>query len=99
MKNKIQNKEAYVLALLPFLNEMQKCEGTSFIAELKQPITFSDLMALSDPELEGLQQLVLKSKAAKKTQKNTKIYEGYIKRNYVITDDSTTDKVKPKIIC
>ena len=95
----IEQRNQIIAALLPLLNEMQKSEGTIFIAELKQPITFRDLMALNDTELEGLQQLVLKSKAAKKTQKNTKIYEGYIKRNYVITDDSTTDKVKPKIIC
>lgn len=98
MKNKIQNKEAYVLALLPFLNEMQKCEGTSFIAELKQPITFSDLMALSDPELEGLQQLVLKSKAAKDTLQKSKQYSSLNKKNYEITDESP-EKIKPKIVC
>jgi len=95
----IEQRNQIIAALLPLLNEMQKCEGTSFIAELKQPITFSDLMALSDEQLKALQKLVDSTRSAKKNQKNTKIYEGYIKRNYVITDDSTTDKVKPKIIC
>ena len=99
MKNKIQNKEAYVLALLPFLNDLQKSEAVQFLAEKKQEITFADLMALNDAELEGLQKLVNSTRSAKKTQKNTKIYDGYIKPNYVVTDEVTTDKVKPKIVC
>ena len=98
MKNKIQNKEAYVLALLPFLNEMQKCEGTRFIAELKQEITFADLMALSNTELQALQELVIKSKAAKDTLQKSKQYSSLNKPNYVIKDQSP-DKVKPNIIC
>lgn len=95
----IEQRNQIIAALLPLLNEIQKCEGTSFIAELKQPITFRDLMALSDEQLKALQKLVDSTRSAKKSEKNTKIYEGYIKRNYVITDDSTTDKVKPNIIC
>ena len=95
----IEQRNQIIAALLPLLNEMQKCEGTSFIAELKQPITFSDLMSLNDTELEGLQKLVNSTRSAKKTQKNTKIYDGYIKPNYVIADEVTTDKVKPKIVC
>ena len=93
----IEQRNQIIAALLPLLNEMQKCEGTSFIAELKQPITFSDLMALNDTELEGLQKLVNSTRSAKKTQKNTKIYDGYIKPNYVITDESP-EKIKPNII-
>lgn len=95
----IQDKKAYVLALLPLLQNMQKSDGTRFIAELKQEITFADLMALSDAELEGLQKLVNSTRSAKKTQKNTKIYDSYIKPNFVITDEIPSDKVKPKIIC
>lgn len=95
----IQDKKAYVLALLPLLQNMQKSDGTRFIAELKQEITFADLMALNDAELEGLQKLVNSTRSAKKTQKNTKIYDSYIKPNFVITDEIPSDKVKPKIIC
>ena len=95
----IQDKKAYVLALLPLLQNMQKSDGTRFIAELKQEITFADLMALSDAELEGLQKLVNSTRSAKKTQKNTKIYDSYSKPNFVITDEIPSDKVKPKIIC
>ena len=97
--NTIQNKEAYVMALLPLLNQMAQSEAVKFIAEKKEQITFSDLMQLSDAELEGLQKLVDSTRSAKKTQKNTKIYDGCIKPNYVITDESTTDKVNPKIVC
>lgn len=96
--NTIQNKEAYVMALLPLLNQMAQSEAVKFIAEKKEQITFSDLMQLSDAELEGLQKLVDSTRSAKKTQKNTKIYDGCIKPNYVITDESP-DKVKPKIVC
>ena len=94
----IEQKEAFVMALLPHLNKMQKSEAVKFLAEKKQEITFADLMALNDVELEGLQKLVNSTRSAKKTQKNTKIYDGCIKPNYVITDESP-DKVKPKIVC
>lgn len=95
MKNKIQNKEAYVLALLPFLNDLQKSDGTRFIAELKQEITFADLMALSNTELQALQELVIKSKAAKDTLQKSKQYSSLNKPNYVITDELVK---KPNII-
>ena len=94
--NTIQ-KEAFVMALLPLLNKMQKSEAVKFLAEKKEEITFADLMALSDAELEGLQKLVNSTRSAKKTQKNTKIYDTYIKPAYVITDEA--EKVKTKIIC
>ena len=97
--NTIQNKEAYVMALLPLLNQMAQSEAVKFIAEKKQEITFADLMALNDAELEGLQKLVNSTRSAKKTQKNTKIYDSYSKPNFVITDEIPSDKVKPKIIC
>ena len=96
---KLQNKEAFVTALLPLLNKMQKSEAVKFLAEKKEQITFADLMALNDAELEGLQKLVNSTRSAKKTQKNTKIYDSYIKPNFVITDEIPSDKVKPKIIC
>ena len=95
----IQDKKAFVTALLPLLNDLQKSDGTRFIAELKQEITFADLMALSDLELEGLQKLVNSTRSAKKTQKNTNLYDSCIKPNFVITDEIPSDKVKPKIIC
>ena len=95
----IQDKKAYVLALLPLLNKMQKSEAVQFLAEKKEQITFADLMALNDAELEGLQKLVNSTRSAKKTQKNTKIYDSYSKPNFVITDEIPSDKVKPKIIC
>lgn len=94
--NRIQ-KEALVMALLPLLNQMAQSEAVKFLAEKKQEITFADLMALSDAELEGLQKLVNSTRSAKKTQKNTNIYDTYIKPDYVITDEA--EKVKPKIIC
>ena len=97
--NTIQNKEAYVMALLPLLNQMAQSEAVKFIAEKKEQITFADLMALNDAELEGLQKLVNSTRSAKKTQKNTKIYDSYSKPNFVITDEIPSDKVKPKIIC
>ena len=95
----IQDKKAYVLALLPLLQNMQKSDGTRFIAELKQEITFADLMALSDAELEGLQKLVNSTRSAKNTQKNTNLYDSCIKPNFLITDEVPTDKIQPKIIC
>lgn len=95
----IQDREAFVTALLPLLNEMQKSEAVKFLAEKKQEITFADLMALSDAELEGLQKLVESTRSAKNAQKNTKLYDSCIKPNYVITDEAPIDKVKPKIIC
>lgn len=95
----IQEREAFVTALLPLLNKMQKSEAVKFLAEKKEQITFADLMALNDAELEGLQKLVNSTRSAKKTQKNTKIYDSYSKPNFVITDEIPSDKVKPKIIC
>ena len=94
----IQDKKAFVTALLPLLNKMQKSEAVKFLAEKKEQITFADLMALNDAELEGLQKLVNSTRSAKKTQKNTKIYDSYSKHNFVITDEIPSDKVKPKII-
>ena len=98
MKNKIQNKEAYVLALLPFLNDLQKSEAVKFLAEKKEQITFADLMALSNTELQALQELVIKSKAAKDTLQKSKQYSSLNKKNYEITDESP-EKIKPKIVC
>ena len=95
----IQDKKAFVTALLPLLNKMAQSEVIQFLAEKKEQITFADLMALNDAELEGLQKLVNSTRSAKKTQKNTKIYDSYIKPNFVITDEIPSDKVKPKIIC
>ena len=95
----IQDKKAFVTALLPLLNKMAQSEVIQFLAEKKEQITFADLMALSDAELEGLQKLVNSTRSIKKTQKNTKIYDSYIKPNFVIADDIPSDKVKPKIIC
>ena len=94
----IQDKKAYVLALLPLLQNMQKSVGTRFIAELKQEITFADLMALSNTELQALQELVIKSKAAKDTLQKSKQYSSLNKKNYEITDESP-EKIKPKIVC
>ena len=54
----IQEKKAFVMALLPLLNQMAQSEAVKFLAEKKEEITFADLMALSDAELEGLQKLV-----------------------------------------
>ena len=95
----IQEREAFVTALLPLLNKMQKSEAVKFLAEKKQEITFADLMALNDVELEGLQKLVNSTRSAKKTQKNTTLYDSCIKPNFLITDEVPTDKIQPKIIC
>ena len=95
----IHDKKAFVTALLPLLNKMQKSEAVKFLAEKKEQITFADLMALNDAELEGLQKLVNSTRSAKKTQKNTNLYDSCIKPNFVITDEIPSDKVKPKIIC
>lgn len=95
----IQDKKAFVTALLPLLNKMQKSEAVQFLAEKKEQITFADLMQLSDAELEGLQNLVNSTRSAKKTQKNTNLYDSCIKPNFLITDEIPSDKVKPKIIC
>ena len=94
----IEQRNQIIAALLPLLNEMQKCEGTRFIAELKQEITFADLMALSNTELQALQELVIKSKAAKDTLQKSKQYSSLNKKNYEITDESP-EKIKPKIVC
>ena len=96
--NRIQ-KEALVMALLPLLNQMAQSEAVKFLAEKKQEITFADLMALNDAELEGLQKLVNSTRSAKNTQKNTNLYDSCIKPNFVITDEVPTDKIQPKIIC
>ena len=95
----IQEKEAFVMALLPLLNKMQKSEAVKFLAEKKQEITFADLMALSDAELEGLQKLVNSTRSAKNTQKNAKIYDGNMQRNYTISDNLESIEKKNKIIC
>ena len=95
----IHDKKAFVTALLPLLNKMAQSEAIQFLAEKKEQITFADLMALSDAELEGLQKLVNSTRSAKKTEKNAKLYDSYNKPNFVITDEVPTDKVKPKIIC
>lgn len=95
----IEQKEAIIKALLPLLNKMALSEPIRFLAEKKQEITFADLMALTDADLEALQNLVNSTRNAKKTQKNTKIYDSYSKPNFVITDEVPTGKVKPKIIC
>lgn len=97
----IEQKKAFVMALLPLLNQMAQSEAQSetvrFFAEKKQEITFADLMALSDAELEGLQKLVNSTRSAKKTQK--KIYEGNMQRNYTISDNLESTEKKHKIIC
>lgn len=95
----IQDKKAFVTALLPLLNKMQKSEAVQFLAKKKEQITFADLMQLSDAELEGLQNLVNSTRSAKKTQKNTNLYDSCIKPNFLITDEVPTDKIQPKIIC
>ena len=94
----IEQKEAFVMALFPLLYDLQKSDGTRFIAELKQEITFADLMALSNTELQALQELVIKSKAAKDTLQKSKQYSSLNKKNYEITDESP-EKIKPNIIC
>ena len=94
----IQEREAFVTALLPLLNKMQKSEAVKFLAEKKEQITFADLMALSNTELQALQELVIKSKAAKDTLQKSKQYSSLNIPNYVIKDQSP-DKVKPNIIC
>ena len=95
----IQDKKAFVTALLPLLNKMQKSDAVQFLAEKKEQITFADLMQLSDAELEGLQNLVNSTRSAKKSQKNTNLYDSCIKPNFLITDEVPTDKIQPKIIC
>ena len=99
--NKMNNtqKQTFVLALLPLLNKMQKSEAVKFLAEKKEEITFADLMALSDAELEGLQKLVTSTRSAKTTQKNAKLYDGNIQRNYTISDNLESIEKKNKIIC
>lgn len=96
-------KEALVMALLPLLNQMDQSEAQSetvrFLAEKKQEITFADLMALSYAELEGLQKLVNSTRSAKNTQKNAKIYDGNMQRNYTISDNIESIEKKNKIIC
>ena len=95
----IQDKKAFVTALLPLLNKMQKSDAVQFLAEKKEQITFADLMQLSDAELEGRQNLVNSTRSAKKSQKNTNLYDSCIKPNFLITDEVPTDKIQPKIIC
>lgn len=95
----IHDKKAFVTALLPLLNKMAQSEAIQFLAEKKEQITFADLMALTDADLEALQNLVNSTRNAKKTQKNTNLYDSYSKPNFVITDEVPADKVKPKIIC
>lgn len=96
-------KEALVMALLPLLNQMDQSEAQSetvrFLAEKKQEITFADLMALSDTELEALQRLVNSTKAANKSKRDAKIYDGNMQRNYTISDNIESIEKKNKIIC
>lgn len=94
----IEQRNQIIAALLPLLNKMQKSEAVKFLAEKKEQITFADLMALSNTELQALQELVIKSKAAKDTLQKSKQYSSLNKPNYVIKDQSP-DKVKPNIIC
>ena len=58
-----------------------------------------EIIILTDADLEALQNLVNSTRNAKKTQKNTNLYDSYSKPNFVITDEIPSDKVKPKIIC
>ena len=80
----IQDKKAFVNALLPLLNKMAQSEAVQFLDEKKQEITFADLMALSNTELQALQELVIKSKAAKDTLQKSKQYSSLNKKNYKI---------------
>ncbi len=94
----IEQRNQIIAALLPLLNKMQKSEAVKFLAEKKEQITFADLMALSNTELQALQELVIKSKAAKDTLQKSKQYSSLNKKNYEITDESP-EKIKPKIVC
>jgi hypothetical protein len=96
MKNKIQNKEAFIKALLPLLNQMAKSDAVKFIAEKKQDITFADLMQLTDAELEALQKMVNSAKAGKESQQKAKIYDTTFVRDDNL--ESNTEK-KYKIVC
>lgn len=96
MKTQSQ-KEALVNSLLPLLNELQNTNESNkpiIVAELKEPITFADLMALSDAELEGLQKLVNSTRSAKKAQKQTNMYDSLMQPKYVIIDAPEKPKTK-----
>lgn len=88
----ITEKTELVNALLPFLNEMAQQEKTQIVASTNEPITFSELMKLSDQELEALEKLMQKAKAGKKTQENVKRYESTMKPDYTLTH-STAEKL------
>jgi hypothetical protein len=90
-------KKAIALKLLPFLNKLanENKEAIRFVAEKKEEITFSELMLLSDDELDKLDAFVKSAKAAKQTQKQTKRYDGLVKPEV----SSVTDRPKHTFIC
>jgi len=91
---KTEQKQKLIEELIPYLNSLQSNEiatnGKKYniVAEAKRPITFQDLVALSDVELEALQQLMYKAKAAKKTLDRDKEYEGQRFNDYTLTHES-----------
>jgi hypothetical protein len=100
MKTQSQ-REALINSLLPALNDLQNTNDSGkpiYVAEVKKPITFNDLMKLSDQELEQLQKLVNSTRSAKQSQKKSNVFDSYVnpKSKYVISD--IIDKPKNQII-
>ncbi|HSD06966.1 hypothetical protein [Flavobacterium sp.] len=94
MENSKQQREAIATALLPILNEMANNPKFQIVATTKpsQPITFSDLMELSLPELETLQKIVDKAKTAKEVKDKANKYGSTIDKKYELTDKGEPSK-------
>lgn len=100
MQKTIKQREALALQLLPFLNvlkdlENQNKEAIRYVAEKKEEITLSQLMALSDEQLDKLEALMKSAKGAKQSQKQTQRYDDFMKPEV----SSITDKPKHNFIC
>ncbi|MBF4519481.1 hypothetical protein IRZ71_24315 [Flavobacterium sp. ANB] len=84
-----EQRQTLINELIPFLNSMQQNDSSKnkFIASTKPVISFNDLMALSDEELNKLEVLMKSAKSAKKTQNEAAKYDSYTKpKAYTITD-------------
>jgi hypothetical protein len=86
----LNQKRDLALSLVEPLNQLAIAERNGkILCEIIRPITHSDLMALSDAELNQLQELVRTAQLAKRINKNGRDYE---------TQMHTTGKPKYKIV-
>ncbi|MBZ4044506.1 hypothetical protein [Flavobacterium hibisci] len=93
-----QKRKSLIMELIPFLNQLQNtyAENETFqiVAVVRMPITFRDLMALSDTELEELEKLMLSAKAAKRTERGNTQYMKNMPNYNLVHETGKNYKIK-----